>query len=133
MSNKYRQVLQLYKQLNRTVQKVFQGDQVALVAGHDRIHQDFVKNRNVSGQQAIDELIVFGQEVDLVMRKQVLQLERTDDNDRFKLNVRDETHMNDNTMYRDDIPADEYKKRNREARKSKKCKDVKDKLNSNLP
>ncbi len=71
------EVLKLYKQLHRTVQRVFRGDESAISAARVRIRSDFEKNKHVQAPVAVDELINLGRDCDRVLREQVFQLEIT--------------------------------------------------------
>jgi len=69
------EVLKLYKQLHRTVQRVFRGDESAIFEARVRIRSDFEKNKHVQAPVAVNELINLGRDCDRVLREQVFQLE----------------------------------------------------------
>merc|ERR1712004_227143 len=97
MSNR---VLGLYKRLHRTTQKVFQGDPMALGQAYNKVRHEFEKNKHVTSETSIEELLNFGESADEVLRRKVIELE-----------------FGENTMYRDDITKEQYRQRNRESRK----------------
>ena len=113
MSNK---VLGLYKRLHRTTQKVFQGDPMALGQAYNKVRQEFEKNKHVTSQTSIEELVNFGESANEVLRKKVIQLEEISEN-KYKINISEETELGENTLYRDDITKEQYRQRNRESRK----------------
>ena len=114
--------LHLFKTLNRTSQKVFGGDQIALQAARTKIRQEFNNSKNVSAENSIKELLTYGEEVNVILLKNVLQLERKIKEEHvYQANVRSELQFGENIPYRDDITEKEYKQANRKARK--KCKD----------
>ena len=55
-----REALVLYKALHRTVQRVFRGDIPAMMAARDKVCEEFEKNRRVTSQTSIQELIKQG-------------------------------------------------------------------------
>ena len=113
--------LQLYKQLHRTSRKVFKGDPVALGAMSVKIREEYNKNRHVDNEKAISELIKFGQDVDEVLRKRVLQLEETEEK-KYKANIREDMEFGENTEFRDDISQAQYEATYRKGKKS--CVDI---------
>lgn len=115
-----RKALQLYKQLHRTSQKVFKGDDFALYTVGNQIRGEFDKNRKLDNEKSIEEMVKFGHEVKEVLEKRVLQLELKDEN-KYHANIRQEMEFGTNTIFRNDISEDEYKKANR--RGKKKCSD----------
>eukprot|EP00090_Calanus_glacialis_P045561 TRINITY_DN853_c0_g1_i1.p1 TRINITY_DN853_c0_g1~~TRINITY_DN853_c0_g1_i1.p1 ORF type:complete len:126 (-),score=38.81 TRINITY_DN853_c0_g1_i1:76-453(-) len=120
-----REALILYKTLHRTVQKVFRGDMPAMLAARDKVCEEFTKNRNVQSETSIAELVNQGYEVQKILDQSVVQLQKKDE-EKFQMNIRDETYMFENNPFRDDITAEEYKMANRRSRKKGgKCDDAK--------
>ena len=74
-------VIQLYRQLHRTTKTVFKDDSASIGTVSAKIRGEFEKNRNVKNEAAIEELLKFGQESDEILRKFVLQIEQTTEND----------------------------------------------------
>jgi len=120
-----RESIVLYKSLHRTVQKVFRGDVPAMLAARDKVCEEFNKNRNVKSETSIAELINQGREVQKILDQSVVQIKQKDE-EKFHMNIRDETYMFENNPFRDDVTADEYKMANRRSRKKGgKCDDAK--------
>ena len=67
-----REVLSLFKRLHRTASSVFGTDLRAVSAAKARITADFKKNKNVSSENSIDELIKLGIDCDAVLKEQVI-------------------------------------------------------------
>lgn len=113
------QALKLYKQLHRTSQRVFQGDPVALSQFYLKLREEYDKNRHVSNENSVNELLKFGQDVNTVLSKKVVQLEKVDEA-RYKANLRPEFDFGTNTPFRSDVTEEEYRKATRSSKK--KCK-----------
>jgi len=56
-----REALVLYKNLHRTIQRVFSGDVPAMLAARDKVCEEFLKNRSVKSETSISELINQGE------------------------------------------------------------------------
>jgi len=120
-----REALILYKNLHRTVQRVFRGDIPAMLAARDKVCEEFNKNRNVKSEASISEFLNQGRQVQEILEKSVVQIKKTEE-DKFQMNIRDETHMFENNPFRDDVTPEEYKMANRRSRrKGGKCDDAK--------
>jgi len=66
-----------------------------------------------------------GRQVQEILDKSVVQIKKTEE-DKFQMNIRDQTHMFDNNPFRDDVTPEEYKMANRRSRrKGGKCDDAK--------
>ena len=115
-------ILGLYKKLHRTTQKVFKSDPYALGQAYNKVRHEFEKHKHVTNKTTIEELVKLGESADEVLRKKVIQLEEIGEN-RYKVNVNEDTEFGENTLYRDDITREQYRQRNRESRK--KCSDSK--------
>ena len=113
------QSLKLYKTLNRTIKKVFQNDPVGINMANIEIRKEFDKNRDVTSENALKELIEHGYGVNYVLDKKVLQLQQMDEKGRYKANIRPDMEFGINTPYRDDITEEQYKEANRGAKQ--KC------------
>jgi len=115
-----REAVALYKALHRTVQRVFSGDIPAMLAARDKVCEEFEKNRRVTSQTSITELIKQGEDVNRILGESVVQLVREGEappgeQEKFQLNIRPETHMFENNPFRDDVTKDQYKAANRAA------------------
>ncbi|XP_074137501.1 complex III assembly factor LYRM7 [Sminthopsis crassicaudata] len=73
-------VLRLFKTLHRTRQQVFQNDNKALDAARKKINEEFKKNKNETSPEKIEKLIKIGSDVELILRKSVIQGIHTDHN-----------------------------------------------------
>lgn len=117
-----REALSLYKTLHRTVQKVFRGDLQAMFAARDKVCDEFEKNRGVTSEVSIRELLKQGQDVNTILNESVVQIQKKED-EKFELNIRPETHMFENNPFRDDVTAAQYRAENRKAKMKGRCDD----------
>ena len=113
------QALKLYKTLNRTIQKVFRNDPTGISMANFELRKEFDKNRGVTSENVLKELIQYGYEVNYVLDKKVLQLQQMDETGRYKANIRPDMEFGVDTPYRDDITEEQYKEANRGAKQ--KC------------
>ncbi|XP_025716739.1 complex III assembly factor LYRM7 isoform X2 [Callorhinus ursinus] len=72
-------VLQLFKTLHRTRQRVFKNDTRALEA-RIKINEEFKSNKSETSPKKIEELIKIGSDVELLLRTSVIQGIHTDYN-----------------------------------------------------
>ncbi len=63
--------LSLFKTLHRSVQTVFRGDLRAMLIARDKIEAEFRKNRNLTDQGAIEELLKHGADCNKVFLTQM--------------------------------------------------------------
>ncbi|XP_043835174.1 complex III assembly factor LYRM7 [Dromiciops gliroides] len=73
-------VLRLFKTLHRTRQQVFKNDIKALEAARKKINEEFKKNKSETSPEEIEKLIKIGSDVELILRKSVIQGIHTDHN-----------------------------------------------------
>ncbi|XP_032192715.1 complex III assembly factor LYRM7 isoform X1 [Mustela erminea] len=73
-------VLQLFKTLHRTRQRVFKNDTRALEAARIKINEEFKSNKSETSPKKIEELIKIGSDVELLLRTSVIQAIHTDHN-----------------------------------------------------
>ncbi|XP_077923676.1 complex III assembly factor LYRM7 isoform X1 [Halichoerus grypus] len=73
-------VLQLFKTLHRTRQRVFKNDTRALEAARIKINEEFKSNKSETSPKKIEELIKIGSDVELLLRTSVIQGIHTDHN-----------------------------------------------------
>ncbi|XP_078070474.1 complex III assembly factor LYRM7 [Mustelus asterias] len=66
-------VLQLFKALHRTRQEVFKGDSQALEAARQKINSEFRRDLTELSPEKITELLKFGSDVEIILRKTVIQ------------------------------------------------------------
>jgi len=116
----HREALRLYKSLHRTIQRVFNGDQAAMFAARDKVCEEFHKYRNVTNANATEGLLKQGWEAQTILSQTVVQLEQVKE-EKYKLNVREETYKFENNPFRDDITDEQYRGANRKSRKMKTC------------
>lgn len=67
------QVLGEFRQLHRLAKKVFVGDAFALSAAQKRITEDFRKNKHVTNQGSIQELLNLAKDVRNELKTNVIQ------------------------------------------------------------
>ncbi|XP_072453586.1 complex III assembly factor LYRM7-like [Notamacropus eugenii] len=91
--------LRLFKILHRTRQQVFKNDTKALEAARKKINEEFKKNKSETSPEEIEKLIKIGSDVELILRKSVIQGIHTDHNT-LKLIPRKDL-LTENTPYRD--------------------------------
>ncbi|XP_075397614.1 complex III assembly factor LYRM7 isoform X4 [Tenrec ecaudatus] len=72
-------VLQLFKTLHRTRQQVFKND-VRALAARKKINEEFKNNKSETSPKKIEELMKIGSDVELLLRKSVIQGIHTDHN-----------------------------------------------------
>ena len=118
----HREALRLFKSLHRTIQRVFKGDHAAMFAARDKVCEEFHKYRNVTNANAVEGLLKQGWEAQTILAQTVVQLEQVKE-EKYKLNVREETHKFENNPFRDDITDEQYRGANRKSRKMKTCDD----------
>ncbi|VUZ49300.1 unnamed protein product [Hymenolepis diminuta] len=75
--------LDLFRKLHRTRQVVFKGDDLALCQTKKRINDEFRKNKDVTDQEKLNELWKFGEDVNLLLRKTVVQCVFDEESRRF--------------------------------------------------
>ncbi|KAL7063807.1 hypothetical protein AAHC03_05521 [Spirometra sp. Aus1] len=80
--------LALFRQLHRTRQVVFAGDPDALAKVRERINSEFRANRSITDADELKRLWQYAEDVDVLLRKTVIQLEYDENNRRFKMNLR---------------------------------------------
>ena len=94
---------------------IYRGDIPAMLAARDKVCEEFNKNRNVKSNASITELLnqgiqycfyqlsfvilQLGRQVQEILDKSVVQIKKTEE-DKFQMNIRDETHMFDNNPFR---------------------------------
>ena len=118
--SKSKEALRLYKSLHRTIQRVFKGDHQAMFAARDKVCDEFIKYKNVTNENSIQGLINQGWEAQNILSKSVVQIQQVEE-DKFQMNIRDETHKFENNPFRDDISDAEYKAANRKAKRRGTC------------
>ncbi|PSN50273.1 Complex III assembly factor LYRM7 [Blattella germanica] len=68
-----REVLRCFKNLHRTRQKVFSEDEFALQAARNRINEEFKKNKHVTNQESIKEMVNLSKAVEDEMKASIVQ------------------------------------------------------------
>ncbi|EEC05509.1 putative LYR motif-containing protein [Ixodes scapularis] len=87
-------VLHSYKTLRRTIDQVFQGDTDTIRAAKIQVRQEFAKNAFEPDSAKIQELLKVAEEVDLVLRRDVVQAVRNEEG-RYELQLKPH-HLHDN-------------------------------------
>ncbi|CAL8103577.1 unnamed protein product [Calicophoron daubneyi] len=80
--------LNILKKLHRTCRVVFDGDAVALKAARDRIRYEFRANRDEKDPAKIEELLKHAEDVEMLLRTTVVQLEFDEQQKRCKMKLR---------------------------------------------
>ena len=91
-----------------------------MFAARDKVCEEFHKYRNVTNANAVEGLLKQGWEAQTILAQTVVQLEQVKE-EKYKLNVREETHKFENNPFRDDITDEQYRGANRKSRKMKTC------------
>ncbi|PVU94896.1 hypothetical protein BB561_002197 [Smittium simulii] len=90
-SNTRVQVLRIYRNLLRTENMRFKGDNRTLSAAKLQTRAEFEKNRNIVDQQAINKALLEAQETEIVLRKLVVQaVEQPGKPGTFRMQLSDE-------------------------------------------
>ncbi|KAK6172638.1 hypothetical protein SNE40_016254 [Patella caerulea] len=109
-------VLQVFKQLHRTREKVFRGDEIALKAGREKINTEFKSNKSLTDADKIQELITIGVDSEILLRKTIVQAEFNEEENVYELKITPDTALEKNTIFDPfaDLPVQ---------RKGKRCSD----------
>lgn len=94
-------LLSIFKKLHRVRQRAFKNDNHGLSVCRERINEGFRKNKNVSDEAEIYKLFKTAEEVETVMKTQLVQLEQVKENT-FRMHIRDETYMRPNIPFNPD-------------------------------
>lgn len=73
------QLLSIFKKLHRVRQRAFKNDNHGLSVCRERINEGFRKNKNVSDEAEIYKLFKTAEEVETVMKTQLVQLEQVEE------------------------------------------------------
>ncbi|XP_056011875.1 complex III assembly factor LYRM7-like [Ostrea edulis] len=92
------QILSIFKKLHRVRQRAFKNDDFGLSVCRDRINDGFRKNINITDEAEVFKLYKTAEEVEMVMRTQLVQMEEVAGNT-FRMNIREETHKRPNIPY----------------------------------
>ncbi|KAJ8287340.1 hypothetical protein GJAV_G00050430 [Gymnothorax javanicus] len=93
-------VLRIFKALHRTRIYVFRDDVHALAAARQKINEEFKKNKEETSEEKINEMIKMASDVEIVLRKTVIQGVHVENN-KILLRPRDDQLL-ENTPYLDD-------------------------------
>ncbi|XP_067939224.1 complex III assembly factor LYRM7-like [Watersipora subatra] len=106
MSSHRTQVLSLFKQLHRTRQMIFKGDNGTLREARHKINSEFRERAALVNAEEIKQSIEMGVEAELVLRKSVVQaMQKEPDSDIFTVRVNPETLRNKNAKMKiGDVP-----------------------------
>ena len=91
-----------------------------MFAARDKVCDEFNKYKNVTNKNAIEGLIKQGWEAQTILAQTVVQIEQVNE-DKYQMNIRDETFKFENNPFRDDITDEQYRGANRKSRKMKTC------------
>ncbi|KAJ8338882.1 hypothetical protein SKAU_G00356680 [Synaphobranchus kaupii] len=73
-------VLRVFKALHKTRIDVFKGDIRALTAARQKINEEFRKNKEETSEEKINKMIKMASDVEIVLRKTVIQGVHVEDN-----------------------------------------------------
>uniref|UniRef100_A0A1B6KZT5 Complex III assembly factor LYRM7 n=1 Tax=Graphocephala atropunctata TaxID=36148 RepID=A0A1B6KZT5_9HEMI len=101
MSSKFRRdVLKTFKTLHRTRKSVFEGDTFALNATRHKLNEDFRKNKNMTDESVIENVLKIAQEVELLLRTTVVQARKVEPGT-YRARITEVTVKTDNVKYGD--------------------------------
>ncbi|KAK6501080.1 Mitochondrial zinc maintenance protein 1, mitochondrial [Arthrobotrys musiformis] len=85
-----------YRALLRAARAAFQGDSKLLLASHREIRMQFERNLDGTSTDDKDEKVKHAFEVAKFLKQNVVQAEKVDGQEKFKLRLREETERGDN-------------------------------------
>ncbi|KAK6518490.1 Mitochondrial zinc maintenance protein 1, mitochondrial [Arthrobotrys conoides] len=88
--------LHAYRALLRAAQAAFQGDSKLLLASHREIRTQFERNLGSGSVDDNHEKVKHAFEVAKFLKRNVVQAEKVDGQEKFKLRLHDETERGDN-------------------------------------
>ncbi|KAF3082428.1 Mitochondrial zinc maintenance protein 1, mitochondrial [Orbilia oligospora] len=88
--------LHAYRALLRAAQAAFQGDSKLLLASHREIRTQFERNLDPGGMDNKDEKVKHAFEVAKFLKQNVVQAEKVDGQEKFRLRLHEETERGDN-------------------------------------
>ncbi|XP_076053411.1 complex III assembly factor LYRM7-like [Oratosquilla oratoria] len=91
-------VLHVFKALHRTRQRVFQDDIQALSAARNKINEEFAKNKNITSEKSIEELVLYGHQVEEILRTNVIQTVKKEEG-HYQAVIREDTAKMDASPY----------------------------------
>ncbi|KAG5889459.1 hypothetical protein JTB14_016439 [Gonioctena quinquepunctata] len=101
MSASLRQkVLQSFKNLHKTRQAVFKGDEYALTEARKKINEEYKKCKNVSEVSSIEEMIKYSQEVEREVKSCVIQAKQVAPG-KYQAEITKDTVKLDNVPYKE--------------------------------
>ncbi|KAK7503918.1 hypothetical protein BaRGS_00005041 [Batillaria attramentaria] len=106
-------VLSAFKELHRTCQKVFQGDQQALQASRHKINHEFKRFKDEKDPKKIEDHIQWAADSACLLRLTVVQAKLKDDGSTYEVRITKDTHLEDNTLFdpNADIPVKPRRKK----------------------
>ncbi|XP_016840273.1 complex III assembly factor LYRM7 [Nasonia vitripennis] len=115
-NNLRREALSVFKQLHRTRLKTFRGDEQGLQFTRQKINDEFRKNKDITNEASIQELIKFAKEVENEVRTTVIQVVEKASG-RFEAKITPDTAMLDNVPFGQPVDKSQF-------RKARKCSDI---------
>ncbi|XP_064645710.1 complex III assembly factor LYRM7-like [Lineus longissimus] len=95
-------VLSIFKQLHRTRQLVFEGDERALTAGRQKINEDFKTNKGLTEAEEINKCVNTAVEAETILRTEIIQGKPSPEaEDTFVLNIHKDIRKFDNIPYQE--------------------------------
>lgn len=90
-----REIVSAFKIIHRAAKKAFDGDIKTLTAARLKINEEFKKN--LGENENLESKLKTAEEVAKVLEKQVVQLVKESESENYTLNLRKETHFEDNS------------------------------------
>ncbi|KAF5282089.1 hypothetical protein FQR65_LT14407 [Abscondita terminalis] len=100
MSILRREVLKCFKNLHRVRERVFEGDAKALTLGRDKINEEYRKNKIITDDAKISELIQISKDVEKELLTTVIQAKEIKPG-LYKAEIRPEILRLENVPYKD--------------------------------
>ncbi|KAL7287385.1 hypothetical protein TKK_0018500 [Trichogramma kaykai] len=102
------EALRVFKQLHKTRLSVFQGDEYALNFMRNKINEEYRKNKNVTDEGAIQELLKFAKEVDKEVRTTVVQAVEKKPGV-FEVKISPDTVLHDNVPFGQTVDKKQFR------------------------
>ncbi|XP_046683763.1 complex III assembly factor LYRM7-like [Homalodisca vitripennis] len=118
MSGKIRRdVLKAFKSLHRARTSVFNGDEFALQVARNKINEEFEKNKHITDENVIREMIKYSKEVEMELRTTVVQAKEIEPG-KYEVRITEDTAKMENIPFQD-VPEEVLLTNKRKA--STKC------------
>jgi complex III assembly factor LYRM7 len=92
-----REIVNAFRIVHRAAKKAFDGDIKTLTAAKLKINEEFRKD--LKENEKLEAKLKTAEEVAKILDKQVVQLVKESESDKYKMNLRKETHFDDNSKF----------------------------------